>query len=402
MAKTDKDSGGNPLASYSCAYDADGNITSGISSQQTATMTYDTLDRLSAYNSQSPTFDLDGNMTACVLSSNTVDFSYDSGNRLTQAGNTTYAYDADDNRISSTTGGQKTQYAYENVAAKLSQLLVRTAPDGSETLYVYGIGLIGHQDATGYSLYHFDIRGSTVALTDSQGTITDRFTYGAYGELLTQIGSSDTPFRYNGRDGVLSESNGLYYMRARYYVPKLKRFINAGFKKGKIINSKTLNVYAYVIGNPIIIVDPLGQSSELSLNTQTGFIYNQNQLSSVMNYLVPHKLPDRGEPNSVGRQYDKDGNLVRERFYGPDGSPVKDKDYKHPGPHEFPHEHNWDWSKEKPRGGAEAPSDNTVSKIMGIGIIIGTGIAILAIAADDVAEIPLSAAFFEGIAMVVG
>jgi len=213
MAKTDKDSGGNPLASYSCAYDADGNITSGISSQQTATMTYDTLDRLSAYNSQSPTFDLDGNMTACVLSSNTVDFSYDSGNRLTQAGNTTYAYDADDNRISSTTGGQKTQYAYENVAAKLSQLLVRTAPDGSETLYVYGIGLIGHQDATGYSVYHFDYRGSTVALTNVQGGVIDRFTYGAYEELLTHTGTSDTPFQYNGRDGVLVDTNGFYYMR---------------------------------------------------------------------------------------------------------------------------------------------------------------------------------------------
>jgi YD repeat-containing protein len=117
-------------------------------------------------------------MTACVPSGNTVDFAYDSGNRLTQTGGTTYAYDANDNRVSSTTGGQKTQYAYESVAARLSQLLVRTASDGSQTFYAYGIGLIGHQDTSGYSVYHFDYRGSTVALTSLQGTVTDHFTYG--------------------------------------------------------------------------------------------------------------------------------------------------------------------------------------------------------------------------------
>jgi YD repeat-containing protein len=222
ISATDKDSGGSVISDYSYAYDADGNITSGTSSQQTATMTYDTLDRLSAYNSQSPTFDLDGNMTACVLSGNIVDFAYDSGNRLTQAGGTTYAYDANDNRISATTGGQKMQYAYENIAAKLSQLLVRTASDGSQTFYVYGIGLIGHQDTAGYSVYHFDYRESTVALTNAQGTVTDHLIYGAYGELLTHTGSSDTPFKYNGRDGVATDADGLYYMRMRYYSPELK------------------------------------------------------------------------------------------------------------------------------------------------------------------------------------
>jgi RHS repeat-associated protein len=147
-----------------------------------------------------------------------------------------------DNRISSTTGGQKTEYVYENISARLSQLLVRTAPDGSRTFYVYGVGLIGHQDTSDYSVYHFDYRGSTVALTNSQGTVTDRFTYGAYGELLFHTDSSDTSFKYNGRDGVATDADGLYYMRMRYYSPELKRFVNEDSKKGSIDDVKSMNL----------------------------------------------------------------------------------------------------------------------------------------------------------------
>ena len=265
-SKSDKDTSGTALASYAYAYDADGNITSGKSAQQTAAMTYDVLDRLSAYNGNNPAFDLDGNLTSCTLGGSVVSFAYDSGNRLTQAGTTAYTYDVNDNRIALAVSNSKTQYAYENVAAKLSQLLVRTNPDGSQTFYVYGLGLIGQQDSTGYSVYHFDFRGNTVALTNSSGTVTDRFTYGAYGELLTHTGSSDTPFLYNGRDGVLTDANGLYYMRARYYSPELKRFLNTDTKKGSIDKIQTLNFYSFVVGNPSSLIDPLGLSSELSEN----------------------------------------------------------------------------------------------------------------------------------------
>ena len=258
-SKSDKDTSGAALASYAYAYDADGNITFGKSAQQTAAMTYDTLDRLSAYNGSKPAFGLDGNLTSCTLGGSVVSFVYDSGNRLTQAGTATYTYDANDNRTASAAGGKKTQYAYENAAAKLSQLLVRTNPDGSQTFYVYGLGLIGQQDSTGYSVYHFDFRGSTVALTNSSGAVTDRFTYGAYGELLAHTGSSNTPFMYNGRDGVLTDANGLYYMRARYYSPELKRFLNTDSKKGSIDKSKSLNIYSYVTDNPVLLVDPNGQ-----------------------------------------------------------------------------------------------------------------------------------------------
>jgi RHS repeat-associated protein len=67
----------------------------------------------------------------------------------------------------------------------------------------------------------------------------------------------------------MTESNGLYYMRLRYYSPELKRFINADVLKGAISSSETLNQYAYANGNPVSMIDPFGTSAEPSNSTST-------------------------------------------------------------------------------------------------------------------------------------
>jgi len=56
---------------------------------------------------------------------------------------------------------------------------------------MYGGGLIGREDAVGnYQTYHYDLRGSTIALTDAQGQVTDTYTYDTYGEQLEDEGAS--------------------------------------------------------------------------------------------------------------------------------------------------------------------------------------------------------------------
>ena len=47
-------------------------------------------------------------------------------------------------------------------------------------------------------------------------------------------------------------------MRARYYSPELRRFINADIIAGAISEAITLNRYAYANGNPVSNVDPFG------------------------------------------------------------------------------------------------------------------------------------------------
>src|SRR5437016_6116449 len=105
--------------------------------------------------------------------------------------------------------------------------------------------------------YHYDYRGSTVALTDGSGNVTDRIEYSPYGMTAYRSGLSDTPFLFNGRYGVQTDLNGLLYMRARYYNPYICRFPNPdplGFGGG-------LNFYAYADGNPVSMIDPFGLCS---------------------------------------------------------------------------------------------------------------------------------------------
>ena len=140
-------------------------------------------------------------------------------------------------------------------------MLMKTT-DGVVTKYVYGRGLIGEEKLGCFKTYHFDSRGSTVAITDASGNITDTFAYDTYGKLIGRTGTSEIIFGYNGRDGVVTDANGLIYMRARYYSPEMRRFINADIVAGEISNAVTLNRYAYANANPVSNIDPLGLSAK--------------------------------------------------------------------------------------------------------------------------------------------
>ena len=231
-------------------YDAAGNVTSAPDSS----FQYDTNNRLISFNGNTVEYDLDGNM----LSNGSLSCTYDSANRLVFADGHTYTYNAEDVRIRNLCAEDDTTYTY-NTNAKLSMLLMKTTGE-VVTKYVYGKGLIGEEVNNTFKTYHFDCRGSTIAITDASGNITDTFAYDTYGKLISRTGTSKVIFGYNGRDGVVTDGNGLIYMRARYYSPEMKRFINADIIAGKLSNAITLNRFAYVNGNPVSFVDPFGLS----------------------------------------------------------------------------------------------------------------------------------------------
>ena len=235
-------------------HDAAGNVTSAPNS----TFQYDTNNRLVTFNNKDVSYDLDGNM----LSNGSLTCTYDSANRLITAGGHTYTYNAENVRIRNLGDccSGDTVYTYDS-NCRLSKLLCKTT-DGVTTKYVYGRGLIGEEVSNTFKTYHFDSRGSTIAITDSLGNITDTFAYDTYGKRVSHTGSNDIIFGYNGRDGVVTDKNGLIYMRARYYSPVMKRFINADIVAGGISNAITLNRFAYANGNPVSFVDPFGLTAE--------------------------------------------------------------------------------------------------------------------------------------------
>ncbi len=69
-----------------------------------------------------------------------------------------------------------------NPNTPLSQVLIEKE-NKRQTYYVYGLGLISEENGKGdYRTYHFDLRGSTIALTDLQARVTDSFQYDPYGK----------------------------------------------------------------------------------------------------------------------------------------------------------------------------------------------------------------------------
>ncbi|MGZ0050504.1 RHS repeat-associated core domain-containing protein [Brevibacillus gelatini] len=254
-------SGAMPGRKLYYTYDTGGNITSvGESSTHPhLTMSYTKDNRLETVNGQAVSFDEEGNLLRIPNSGQPETYTYDARNRLVRAGQTSYSYDAENIRTTMTWNGKTTRYVV-NENADLTQVLMELEENGAaRAYYVYGLGLIGREDAQGeYLCYHMDSRGSTTLLTDKHGRVTDRYTYGVYGELEAHEGSTRQPFCYNGRDGVMTDPNGLYYMRARYYHPGLKRFLNRDVLRGEITDGQTFNRFAYVNGDPVSFIDPLG------------------------------------------------------------------------------------------------------------------------------------------------
>jgi len=161
-----------------------------------------------------------------------------------------------------------------NPNAALPQVLMRIK-NGITNYYIYGAGLLYQitEAATGTNTltYHYDYRGSTVALSGDNGLVTDRIEYALYGLTTYRFGTNDTPFLFNGRYGVQTDPNGLLYMRSRYYNPYLCRFVNpdpSGFNGG-------LNFYVYAAGNPVSYLDPFGLNAQSTGDTSQSWVNYQ-------------------------------------------------------------------------------------------------------------------------------
>ena len=287
--KTTKNSTNTEVINYDYSYDLAGLLTqeTGFNSLKPApvitNISYGLDNRALTANNQSVQYDFDGNMTSGWLNYGMTAFIYDARNRLTSAGGMNYQYNPDNHRIASAQNGNTTRYVV-NPATSLEQVLMETDENGTVNAWnVYGKGLIGRQGVAGdYNTYHYDYRGSTVALTRENASISNRYFYSPFGQKVQQWGASTQPFAYNGRDGVMTDNNGLYYMRARFYNPSMRRFINRDVLLGNPISGQSLNRYAYVQGNPVMLVDPNGHNPIFAGAIAGGVVGGASYL--IMNY----------------------------------------------------------------------------------------------------------------------
>ena len=217
-------------------YDAVGNRTA----KNSTSYAYDNADQLTTAGGSSYGYDNNGNQTSRGSDA----FAWDHENRMTSAtvssAQTTYTYNGDGLRMSRTAGGNTTNYTWD-VAGGLPMLL----QDGTNT-YVYGAtGMLYFVDGSGNPQYRLtDGLGSTAAMANSGGTVTDTWTYDVFGAVRSHSGSSGTQCLFAGEQ---NDPNGLEYLRARYYDPATGRFLGRDPLGGG---------YPYAGSNPVNLVDP--------------------------------------------------------------------------------------------------------------------------------------------------
>ncbi len=293
--------GASLIAQFDLLYDPAGRIlaerpqpASTAPSPVAFTATYDADNRLATFNGVAVAFDANGNLTSgpAVTGAGSAAFSYDARNRLTALGGTTYGYDAENRRVSLADASGTTRYVH-NPNAPLSQLLMRTAPNGTVTRAVYGLGLICEEAGSAVRYFHYDFRGSAVAFTDAAGAVIGRVQYAPYGEIAGRSGNTDTPFLYGGQDGALTDASGLVDLRARFYHPGVRRFLNQDILLGDASDPPSLNRYGFAGGDPVGSIDPTGHFIVQLIGTATGAAFGL--LGQIGSDLIAGELSSRNK-----------------------------------------------------------------------------------------------------------
>jgi RHS repeat-associated protein len=136
-----------------------------------------------------------------------------------------------------------------------------TTSVSSVKVYTYGTSLISQAVALNsqpstLSYYTVDGHGNVRELTDASGTITDRYDYDAFGNLVFRSGTTSNAFLYCGE--LFDSDLGLYCLRARYLNTDTGRFWSMDIFEGDPEAPQSVHKYCYANCDPINGIDPSG------------------------------------------------------------------------------------------------------------------------------------------------
>ena len=135
------------------------------------------------------------------------------------------------------------------------------------------IAQVRYDNARGYSYYYFlkDHLGDIKIVLNSSGGVDSYNDFYPYGKQMpgrNQTGSADGRYKYTTKERDVE--TGLDYFGARYYD---QRFAVANSWRGQWLSVDPMadlhgdySPYAYVLNNPISIIDPFGLDSMLAYN----------------------------------------------------------------------------------------------------------------------------------------
>ena len=253
--------GATTLGDLTYTYDAAGNrikiggtfVRSNIPPALTTT-NYNANNQQTTFGTSTQTFDLNGNLATVTDAGGTTTYTWNDRNQLTAISGpsltASFTYDSFGRRTGKTINGTTTNFVYDGLNP------VQEKNSGTVTANLLtGLDIdefFTRTDGVGVRALLPDALGSTVVLGDGTGTLQTQYTYEPYG-FTTQTGAASTnSYKYTGRE---DDGTGLMYDRARYYQPRLQRFVAEDPLRFRGGNT---NLYGYVNGNPVRWRDPLG------------------------------------------------------------------------------------------------------------------------------------------------
>ena len=255
-------------------YDPLGNLTQKVDNGTAATYTANSLNQYTFINSQALSYDAKGNL----LQRPGWAYTWDAHNRLRSAApaspqegslRLTFSYDGR-NRCAI-----RRTYTWTEGAWQWSTTLYLTYSDWNlleerdsegtlAAAYVHGPEIddvIARLTPTSTIYYHADAQHSTVAVTDAQGDVLERYTYDIFGLPTVRDGASYATLTatavgnrllFQGREWLAEVK--LNDHRNRLYSPEMHRWIN----RDPIQEYGGINLYGFVENNPISKSDPSG------------------------------------------------------------------------------------------------------------------------------------------------
>ncbi len=227
-------------------------------------------------------YDAQGNLTQIYAapgdSSTQLSMVYDALGRVIQVGNSKtnqvekYHYTADGLRtlieIYNGTTLQTNRVNLYNDAHQLVSQYEKTT-SGSLT-WKRDITYLGSReaaefDSAGMHVTQVDRLGSPRVMTGPTGTLESVQKYLPFGELLEQhnyiSGAITTAKGYTNHEQT--DTSGLIYMQARFYVPWYGKFASPDPGRDQHFEeTQSWNIYSYVRNNPVIGIDPTGMTGE--------------------------------------------------------------------------------------------------------------------------------------------
>ncbi|MFV0400644.1 MAG: RHS repeat-associated core domain-containing protein, partial [Oscillospiraceae bacterium] len=193
-----------------------------------------------------------------------------------------YNYKPDGMRYRKTVDGKPTTHLWDgqNIVFELGE------NNTVKGRYLRGTNLLARVQDGNRQYYLHNFHGDVSHLSDTQGTILQKYEYDAFGNEMEPNDKDSNPFRYCGE--YWDKETKTIYLRARNYNPRTGRFSQEDpIKDGR-------NWYAYCQDNPILWIDPTGLDvyyfydpyvhDDQSTLTRTGDIYMEVNKKDLAEY----------------------------------------------------------------------------------------------------------------------